>query len=230
MNQETSYQNWTPKTDNEGVLWLHLDKADANANVLSADVLTELNTILNAYTSPHMPPGIIFLSDKPNGFIAGADINEFTAFDGNKKAAFEHISRGQAIMNRIEALPCPTIALIHGFCLGGGFELALACRYRIADDGPKTKLGLPEVQLGIHPGFGGTVRLPRLVGAPAAMDLILTGKTVNAKRAKKIGIIDYAVPTRQLIPAAKAVIMDSTPPHRAKPFKTFSNSLLPDQF
>src|SRR5919107_5525228 len=98
------------------------------------------------------------------------------------------LQRGHALMNRLAALPFPTVAAIHGSCLGGGLELALACRLRITTEHPKTKLGLPEVQLGLIPGLGGTQRLPRLVGVPAALDLILTGKQLDAKRARKVGL------------------------------------------
>ncbi|MDH5694144.1 MAG: 3-hydroxyacyl-CoA dehydrogenase NAD-binding domain-containing protein, partial [Gammaproteobacteria bacterium] len=130
------------------------------------------------------------------------------------------------VLDKIEALNCPTVALIHGFCMGGGMELALACRYRIADDGPKTTLSLPEVQLGIHPGFGGTVRLPPLIGAPAAMDLMLTGKPVNAKKAKKLGMIDYAVPTRQFKEAAHQIVVERPKPRRASRLQALSNHSL----
>ena len=121
--------------------------------------------------------GVVFRSGKPSGFIAGADIREFQAFDAQgtvKDALF----RGQQVFQRIAELPCPTVAAIHGYCMGGGTELALACRHRVASSDPSTRIGLPEVKLGIYPGWGGSVRLPRLIGAPAAMDLMLTGRTL----------------------------------------------------
>jgi len=189
-NENTKYKHWKPNTDSEGVLWLHLDQANATTNVLNVAVLEELENVLQKYTSNTLPVGIVFVSDKPNGFIAGADVKEFLEVKDSQQAE-NHILRGQKIMDSIEAINCPTVALIHGFCMGGGFELALACDYRIADDGPKTRLSLPEVQLGIHPGFGGTVRLPRLIGAPAAMDLMLTGKPLVAKKAQVLLIMRY---------------------------------------
>jgi len=225
MTQDNNDQHWKPTTDVDGILWLHFDKANSSTNVLSASALDELDNILTQYTTSHLPSGIVFISDKTNGFIAGADIEEFTQLI-DQDQALTHIRRGQTIFDRIEALSCPTVALIHGFCLGGGLELALACRYRIADDGVKTKIGLPEVQLGIHPGFGGSVRLPKLIGAPAAMDMMLTGRALDAKRAKRMGVIDYAVPTRQLLTAAKKMIMDNEPAHRPSPLQKLTNSAI----
>jgi 3-hydroxyacyl-CoA dehydrogenase/enoyl-CoA hydratase/3-hydroxybutyryl-CoA epimerase len=151
-----NYQNWKIETDATGVTWLHLDTADSSTNVLSTAILNELSEILDDLEK-NLPRAVVILSDKENGFIAGADVKQFTSFE-NEEAALQAIRRGHTIFNRLERLSCPTIALIHGFCLGGGMELALACRYRIADSDPKTKLGLPEVRLGIHPGFGGSFR------------------------------------------------------------------------
>ncbi|MEJ2552870.1 MAG: enoyl-CoA hydratase-related protein, partial [Gammaproteobacteria bacterium] len=185
-----SYRNWRLETDAARIAWLYADKADSSTNVLSKEVLEELHFIIDRITAER-PQGLIILSAKGNGFIAGADIKEFTAIQ-NYDEALQLITRGQSILDRIEKLPFPTVAMIHGFCLGGGLELALACRYRVAEDDPRTRLGLPEVRLGIHPGFGGTVRLPPLVGAPHAMDLMLSGRTVEARRAKRMGLVDYA--------------------------------------
>jgi len=222
---EKQYKNWKPVTDSEGILWLHLDVEGSSTNILSVPVLEELDAIIDDIEQNILPLGVVFISDKKNGFIAGADIREFTKvgnFDGAKK----HIQRGQFIFDKIEALKCPTVALINGFCMGGGYELALACKYRIADDGPKTRISLPEVQLGLHPAFGGTVRLPRLIGAPNAMDMMLTGKPYNARKAKKLGMIDYAVPTRQLIPAAKMTIMSPPKRHKPKTLQAITNHML----
>jgi len=118
-------------------------------------------------------------------------------------------------LNRLEALPCPTVAAIHGFALGGGLELALACRYRVAVDDERLSLGLPEVQLGIHPGFGGTVRSVRLAGVRPAMDMMLTGKPVRGEKALRIGLLDKLVPAQDLRKAAKQIALQSPPPHRA---------------
>ena len=218
-----TYKHWRIERDNDAIVWLHIDKADSNANVLSADVLDELNDILEEFIY-ELPRGVIILSAKPNGFIAGADVKEFVPLK-EAAEALTLIRRGQRAMNRLAELKCPTVALIQGFCLGGGMELALACRYRIADEDPRTRLGLPEIKLGIHPGFGGTVRLPPLIGAPAAMDLMLTGKTIDARTAKKMGLIDYAVPARHLKRAAVSVVMKAAASHLKPHRPTFMQSL-----
>src|SRR5205085_7603557 len=141
-----------------------------------------------------MPPkGLAILSAKENGFAAGADIDEFTTLKSAEEAG-AFINLGNEVFDKIAALPFPTLALIHGFCMGGGTELALACRYRVADDGPKTRMGLPEVMLGIVPGWGGARRLPMLVGAAGALDLMLTGRAIDARRAKKLGLVDAVTP------------------------------------
>lgn len=206
--------HWKCTRDADGIAWLALDKADASVNVLSAPVLTELDALLTLLEQD-LPTAVIVHSAKKSGFIAGADIKEFTTLQ-DQNAAAALIQRGQAVLNRLEALRCPTIALIHGFCLGGGMELALACKYRIADE-DNAKFGLPEVKLGIHPGFGGTVRLPPLIGAPSAMDLMLSGRTLEARAARKIGLIHYAVPQRQWLRAARAVALHPPAP-RPLPF------------
>ena len=225
MSKNNPYLHWKPITDAEGILWLHLDQQNSSTNVLCVPVLEELEQILNHIQSGVPPSGIVFLSDKKSGFIAGADIKEFTQIPDQAQAK-AHVQRGQRIMDQIESLQCPTVALIHGFCMGGGYELALACRYRIAEESAKTRMSLPEVQLGIHPGFGGTVRLPRLIGAPMAMDVMLTGKHIVAKKAKKMGMIDYAVPERQMIPAARKIIMDKPPLHKPGRLQAITNHLL----
>ncbi len=207
-------RHWRLETDDDNIAWLYFDKADAGANVLSREVLEELDAILEQLAGER-PRGLVILSAKTSGFIAGADVSEFTAIDTPTRA-LELIQRGQGIMDHIERLAFPTVALIHGYCLGGGLELALACRYRIAADEANTRLGLPEVRLGIHPGFGGTVRSIRLLGAPAAMDLMLTGRTVSARAAKKIGMVDHAVPLRHLKNGARSMIRKPPPPHRAR--------------
>ncbi|MFO8025394.1 3-hydroxyacyl-CoA dehydrogenase NAD-binding domain-containing protein [Thiohalophilus sp.] len=201
----TNYKNWNVVHDDHHIAWLHLDKAQSSTNTLSAGVLNELDTILGELLSKP-PRGVVMLSDKANGFIAGADVNEFTEFNdqGEAQAAIE---RGHTIFQKLENLPCPTVALIHGFCLGGGLELALACRYRIADEDPATRIGLPEVKLGIHPGFGGTVRSIETLGPLNAMDLMLTGRTLSARAAKRMKLIQHAVPKRHLLNAATQTVL-----------------------
>ncbi len=207
--------NWKVEEDQDGIVWLHLDKTDSNTNVLSTEILEELDSLLNTY-SQQPPRGLVFLSDKDNGFIAGADVKEFNRFETEDDAR-EAIKHGHKIMNLLEAMSCPTVAMLHGFTLGGGLELALACRYRVADDDPDSKLGLPEIKLGIHPGFGGTVRCLEQVGPLKAMDLMLTGRNLSARAAKKIGLVDYAVPRRHLREAARQTILNP-PPRKSLPF------------
>ena len=199
------WKNWHLETDEDDVVWLHFDKAESSTNVFSADVFAEFFEILD-HLSGINPKGVIILSDKESGFIAGANIEEFTQLESEEQA-LELIRVGQSAFDKLEALPFPTLSLINGFCLGGGLEMSLACDYRIALDEPKTRLGLPEVLLGIHPGWGGTMRLPRLIGAPAAMDLMLSGRTVSARAAKKMGIVDRIAPQRHLKRAAKVLIL-----------------------
>ena len=135
------------------------------------------------------PGGVVLYSGKRNGFIMGADINEFTTIK-DKDQAFELVRLGHALFDRVEGLPCPTVAAIDGFCLGGGLELAMSCDYRVVVENDKRILGLPEVQLGLHPGFGGTVRTVQISGVRPAMQLMLTGKPINPAKARKIGLID----------------------------------------
>ena len=201
---EINFQHWKSERDEDNIVWLTLDKKNSSTNTLDAEVLEEFMSILQSLESHQQPApaGIIIQSGKKNGFIAGADISQFKSLDSSE-TAFHMIRKGQIIFNHLAKLPFPSVALIHGFCVGGGLELALACRYRIAIEDPKTKLGLPEVNLGIHPGWGGTVRLPRLIGIFKAMDLILSGRTVDAKTAYKMGLVDASVPLRQAKRAAR---------------------------
>ncbi len=218
---ERKYKNWYI-VDEDNVYWLYFDKAGTGTNVLSTEVLEELDKILRTIAVKQIK-GLVILSAKKNGFIAGADISEFTLLK-DERSAEDLIHRGQVVSDRLEKMPFPTVSLIHGFCLGGGLELALACRYRVAKDDISTRLGLPEVKIGIHPGFGGTVRLPKLIGAPQAMDLILTGKTVNVYKAKKIGLVDYMVPDRHLKDMAVKCIIDRPPVKSPSLILKFTNN------
>ena len=157
-------------------------------NKLSADVMTELATVLDDIER-YPPAAAVFLSGKEAGFVAGADIEEFAGLDSPDKAR-ELVARGWDLFNRMAGLAYPTCALIRGHCLGGGLELALACRYRVVVDEPATRLALPEVMLGIVPGWGGMLRLPQMVGPAAALDMMLTGRSVDARKAKKLGLAD----------------------------------------
>ncbi|HZO21577.1 MAG TPA: 3-hydroxyacyl-CoA dehydrogenase NAD-binding domain-containing protein [Steroidobacteraceae bacterium] len=204
---------WSSERDADGVLWLSIDKPGTSANVLSSNVLRELDALLQPLAQ-QPPRAVVVLSAKKSGFVAGADIKEFTGIS-NAEEGYQLIRAGQQVLDHLEALRCPTVAAIHGFALGGGLELALACRYRVAVADERLSLGLPEVQLGIHPGFGGTVRSVRLVGVKAAMELMLTGKPVRADKALRIGLVDKLVPAAELRAAAKAMAMQPPPLHRA---------------
>jgi 3-hydroxyacyl-CoA dehydrogenase/enoyl-CoA hydratase/3-hydroxybutyryl-CoA epimerase len=218
---DVAVKHWRMETDGDGIVWLALDKMDAGTNVLSAAVVEELALCLDAIAAGG-PRGLIIHSAKPSGFIAGADVKEFTTLTDHAQA-MALLERAHATFDRLDALPFPTLCLIRGFCLGGGLELALACRYRVAEDDPRTQLGLPEVKLGIHPGFGGTVRAVRLLGPVAAMDLMLTGRTLDARRAEKAGLVDHAVPERHITHAARAMILTAPAPRRPKRWAGLAN-------
>ncbi|MBT6211442.1 MAG: hypothetical protein HOI35_15675 [Woeseia sp.] len=200
-NSETTATNWTLETDDNSVAWLCIDKADSSANVLSASVLHELDDLLTGFER-QPPTGVVIHSGKSNGFIMGADINEFTSIQ-TADEGFKLIRLGQQLFDRLEALPCPTVAIINGFCLGGGFELAMACTYRIALETDRAVIGLPEVQLGLHPGFGGTIRSVQIAGVRNAMQLMLTGKPIRVVKAKSQGLIDRIVAADDWRPAAE---------------------------
>lgn len=198
-------QHWKLVVDAEGIATATFDKAGETANSLSADVLREFSSLLDQLDL-YPPKGLIIRSGKDAGFIAGADIGEFSQLDTPEKGR-ELVERGWTLFNRLEAVKYPTLALVRGHCLGGGMELALACRYLLAVDESGTKMGLPEVMLGIFPGWGGMLRLPKRVGPAAALDMMLTGKTIDARRAKKMGLADDCVPPRVMEPAARQLLL-----------------------
>lgn len=172
----------------DGLAWLVLDDPAKKVNTLSTHLLEWFEAQVSELERQR-PAALVIVSGKADGFVAGADIEELQAL-GEPEQVLDMLRRGHALLNRLAALPFPTVAAIHSACLGGGLELALACRVRIATEHPRTKLGLPEVQLGLIPGLGGTQRLPRLIGVPAALDLILTGRQVDARKAKRLGLVD----------------------------------------
>ena len=211
---EQKFEHWQLEHDPAGILWLCIDKAQSSANVLSGPVLRELNTIIGELeTRP--PAGVVIHSGKKNGFVMGADINEFTTIE-NAEQAYTLIRLGQQVLDRLEALSCPTVAAINGFALGGGLELAMACDYRIAVEHQKPILGLPEVQLGIHPGFGGTVRAVQIAGVRAAMQLMLTGKPITVSKAQRIGLVDEIAEATDWKAAATALIASRPAKARAR--------------
>ena len=203
----SSKSNWKVETDDNNISWVHFDTPGASANLLSQAAIKELDDIVKEFES-NLPRAVILLSDKKDSFIFGADIKEFTALE-NKDQALAFMHKGHALMNRLEALPCPTVSMIHGLCFGGGTELSLACDYIIATDDKKTKIGLPEIKLGIHPGYGGTARSIERCGPLAAMNIMLTGRALSARAASKIKLIDEAVPLRQLKTAAEKYALDA---------------------
>ena len=181
-------ENWKLETDKAGIAWLCIDKADAKANVLSSHVIEELNGILDGLEA-NPPTGLVMYSGKPGSFIMGADITEFGDF-----ASADDVVRltkmAQGVFLRIRHLPCPTVVAVNGVCLGGGLEISMMFDYRIGPDSDSKIFGLPEVKLGLHPGFGGTVRAVQLCGVREGMQLMLTGNPVNPKKALRIGLID----------------------------------------
>lgn len=207
------FSHWQAEPREDGVLVLSFDRADESVNTFAQDVLIELDALLERLALDP-PKALVIRSAKAKGFIAGADIREFQAFDA-KGTIGDSIRRGQMTFQRLAELPCPTVAAIHGFCMGGGTEIALACDYRVASDDPSTKIGLPEVKLGIYPGWGGSVRLPRLVGAPAAFDMMLTGRALSAKAARGIGLVDKVVEPALIVDAAIALARKGA----TRPFK-----------
>jgi 3-hydroxyacyl-CoA dehydrogenase/enoyl-CoA hydratase/3-hydroxybutyryl-CoA epimerase len=200
-------KHWKVERDEADIAWLHLDMADSKVNLLNGAVIEELSGILDGFAQD-MPHGIVILSDKNNSFIFGADIQEFTTLE-NLEQAQVFLDRGHALMNKLAALPCPTVSMVHGICLGGGTELSLACKYIVASDDSATRIGLPEIKLGIHPGYGGTARSIERCGPLAAMDIMLTGRALPSRTAKKIGLVDEIVPLRQLKHAARHYVMNA---------------------
>ena len=188
------YRHFRLDKDADGLVWLTFDKAGTSTNTFSTDVMAEFVAIVERLAQ-EKPRGLAIRSGKDSGFIAGADVEEFTRVE-NVEGALAIVRRGWDAFNKLAALPFPTLALVRGFCMGGGLELAIACRYRIAVDEPGTRFALPEVMLGILPGWGGVLRLPKLVGPQAALDIMMTGRSVDARRAKRIGLVDASVPPR----------------------------------
>lgn len=211
----TERGHWSAETDAAGVCWLCFDRRDGAPNVLTREVIEELDERLAALERER-PSGVVIWSARADTFIAGADINEFPKLD-SEPATFALVRRGQAVLSRLEALACPTVAVINGHTLGGGLELALACRWRIALPVDEPCLGLPEVQLGVHPGFGGTVRLVRLLGVRQAMEMMLTGRAITVADALRIGLLDKVVPADDWRVTA-ADLLCGRPPARRVPF------------
>jgi 3-hydroxyacyl-CoA dehydrogenase/enoyl-CoA hydratase/3-hydroxybutyryl-CoA epimerase len=216
MKPGTPAPSWLELTDAEGILWLTLDRPDASVNTLGSSVLEELGVILQRI-APQPPRGVVLRSGKASGFVLGADVKEFTALRSVDEAR-ALVLRGHRVLAALEALPCPTVAVISGFALGGGLELALACRYRVALDDERLTLGLPEVLLGIHPGFGGTVRAVRTLGAPLALDLMLTGRNLKGKRTLAVGVVDRLCDSAEACELAARDLIAKDPGARRPPW------------
>ncbi|OOG61203.1 3-hydroxyacyl-CoA dehydrogenase [Rhodanobacter sp. B05] len=211
MFEGLRFNHWKTH-DDEGVITLTLDRAGSSVNAISRAVLDELEQIVERLAID-MPAGVIIHSAKASGFAVGADIREFVEY-AKQDTVRENIEHGQRVYEALARLPCPTVAAVHGACMGGGTELILACRQRIAVDDDKTRIGLPEVMLGIHPGWGGSARLPRLIGAIEAMPVMLTGKPLSAHRALSLGVVDATSRPQDLL--AEARLLLRRPP--ARPF------------
>ncbi|HHT0591908.1 TPA: 3-hydroxyacyl-CoA dehydrogenase NAD-binding domain-containing protein [Legionella anisa] len=219
-----NYKHWDLKRDSDNILWLGLDRKDTSINSINEEVLDELNSLLHEISQDKNAIGLIVHSAKEKGFIAGADVNAFSKFETPAQAV-DFLRKGQAVFARLQALTIPSVAMIDGFCMGGGYELALACTYRVASDEKDTRIGLPEVMLGIHPGWGGSVRLPQLIGGFNALSqIILTGNAVHSAKAKSLGMVDEVVPVRQLKRAAVYFIKNKPPKHKPSFVQGLTNS------
>jgi 3-hydroxyacyl-CoA dehydrogenase / enoyl-CoA hydratase / 3-hydroxybutyryl-CoA epimerase len=202
--------DWRFSVDFEGIAWALMDREGENVNSLGRRLTEELGAIVKWVEEASMRgevKGLVIMSGKPSGFLVGADIREFARF-GTEPDIKAVVAETLSLLDRIEALSVPVVVAIHGYCLGGGLELALACDWRIADREDATRLGFPEVKLGIFPGLNGTVRSIRLAGAMDAMSAMLTGRMLRANEAKAIGLIDQVVPTHHNLrwAARKAVL------------------------
>jgi len=208
MIKHPPLKHWDLQRDAEGIAWLGLDREGETVNSLNSDVLLELDILLDSLAID-LPTGLVIFSKKDTGFIAGADIREFDQ-QQDPAAAKAGIEMAQDLFDKLEQLPCPTVASIQGFCLGGGLELSLACDYRVALDSDSTRLGFPEIQIGIFPGFGGTARSIRLLGGRKALELILSARMLKARAAKSIGLIDQVVPKHSSLrwAARKAIVQN----------------------
>lgn len=217
------YQHWKVKTDQNNITWLLIDRAERSVNTLNVELLQEFDVILDSIAADSTVKGVVIGSAKKGSFVMGADIDQFTKVKSIDES-YPFIKQVHAIYAKLENLTIPTVAMIQGFCLGGGLELALACHYRVMEETRQTRVGFPEVMLGIFPGWGGTVRSPSVIGGLNAMDLILSGRMIDGKKAFHMGLADAVVSERYLENAAQQLVL-TQPKKRKLPFMArFSNT------
>ena len=222
MFEGLRFKHWKTSLDDAGVVTLAMDRADSRVNALSRELLDELELIVERL-GIDKPAGLIVHSAKPAGFAVGADIREFIGY-AECGSTLENIQHGQRVFEALARLPCPTVAAVHGACMGGGPELILACRQRIAADDEATRIGLPEVMLGIHPGWGGSARLPRLIGATEALPVMLTGRALSARRAQALGVVDRLARPDELLAEARHLLRHPQPRPFARRAKAWASN------
>ncbi len=206
--------------DRDGIVTVWFDQPGKSVNMLSPGLLEELSAVLEALQR-EFPRGIIFASAKPRSFFAGADLLAMRTM--NRTELDQYLLAGQQLFSRIAHLPMPTVAAIGGDCLGGGLELALACRVRIAADLGAIQIGAPEVKLGLIPAWGGTVRLPEVAGLKEALQLMSSGKTIPPREALRLGIVDKVVPAQMLLAAAREYLQNIVPAALPRPAEKFAD-------
>lgn len=215
-------RHWRAEHDKDGILWLFIDREGEAVNALSEEVLREFDALLG-YAQKTSLNGLAILSDKPSGFILGADIREFDGFSDAAKVTAS-ITEVHDMLRKLESLSCPSVAAFEGYCLGGGLELALSCSYRIAKDIPSTKIGFPEVQLGIFPGFGGSARSVHQIGGLKAMELMLSARQIGARQARAIGLVDEVIGRHEeLYWAARRALLSKRKSHKPSLLARASN-------
>ena len=214
------YSHWRLRRDDNNILWVLFDKHGSRANTLDTEVLKEFDHILDSL-GDNPPRALVLRSLKAGGFCAGADIGQFVAYGQDEVRAL--LRQGHEVLDRLEALHLPTIAVVHGHCLGGGLELALACRQRIGISGA-LEMGFPEIMLGLHPGLGGTFRLTGLINPVTAMTMMLTGRSVHNRQALQRGLVDALVLERHLDAAVSAMLNGRPRPRRQSLLHQFMNT------
>jgi 3-hydroxyacyl-CoA dehydrogenase/enoyl-CoA hydratase/3-hydroxybutyryl-CoA epimerase len=203
-----------------GIAHIVIDTPDSKLNVLSQEFFAEFTAALSELESRTDVRGLVISSGKEDNFFAGADVKEIRFLQAQpSKQIYDATMNGRGVFNRVAKLPFPTVAAINGTCLGGGLELTLACKYRIASTSPKTLLGLPETQLGFLPGWGGTIRLPKLIGLQQGFQLISTGARVEANKAWRLGLVDETAVPADLVKRAVELASGASPKRYKKPFK-----------